>query len=225
MPLFGRGMLLTFTDVAPADEREFNEWYNREHIDERVNLPGFFRARRYLGEDADPRYFAIYECAGVADLVDPGYLRLLANQTPWSQKVIARFTRFERMTLAIRADRTHGIGGAVTCLRLAPAPEAALTLLAWLEAEGLAEAVRLPGMLGAFAGENDLEAANAPAKAQGLRYPESAVPEWAIVLEGADTGATAAAAAAVFPPSRLRGLGIEAPPRTGSYRLLFASQR
>ena len=46
MALRGKGMLIVFTEVKPRDERDFNEWYNREHIDERVNLPGFHRARR-----------------------------------------------------------------------------------------------------------------------------------------------------------------------------------
>jgi hypothetical protein len=50
MGLRGKGMLITFTEVDPADELDFNEWYNREHIDERVALPGFRRARRYVAE-------------------------------------------------------------------------------------------------------------------------------------------------------------------------------
>ena len=48
MPLHGKGMLIVFNEVKARDERDFNEWYNREHIDERVNLPGFHRARRYV---------------------------------------------------------------------------------------------------------------------------------------------------------------------------------
>lgn len=61
MALRGKGMLITFTEVAAADEQDFNEWYNREHIDERVNLPGFRRARRYVAVKGDPKYFATYE--------------------------------------------------------------------------------------------------------------------------------------------------------------------
>ena len=29
MPLYGKGMLITFTEVKARDERDFNEWYNR----------------------------------------------------------------------------------------------------------------------------------------------------------------------------------------------------
>src|SRR5215467_7311197 len=108
MALRGKGMLAVFAEVKAAHERDFNEWYNREHIDERVNLPGFRRARRYVAVRADPKYFALYECAKVGDLANPGYLRLLANQTRWSQRVMRRFTKFQRLTLKLRVDLTHG---------------------------------------------------------------------------------------------------------------------
>ena len=62
MALLGKGMLVTFTEVAPEDELEFNEWYDREHVDERVFMPGFKRARRYLAADGATavKYFATY---------------------------------------------------------------------------------------------------------------------------------------------------------------------
>ena len=68
MALCGKGMLITFTEVNRRDEQDFNEWYNREHIDERVNLPGFKRARRYVAVKGSPKYFATYECSKVDDL-------------------------------------------------------------------------------------------------------------------------------------------------------------
>ena len=85
MPLHGKGMLIVFCEVKARDERDFNEWYNREHIDERVNLPGFHRGRRYVAVRGSPKYLATYECdtsrisrrrvpgaAGQPDAVDPG---------------------------------------------------------------------------------------------------------------------------------------------------------
>jgi hypothetical protein len=43
MPLAGTGMLLTSMDIDPADEADFNRWYDREHIEERVAIDGFRR--------------------------------------------------------------------------------------------------------------------------------------------------------------------------------------
>src|SRR5690242_16822004 len=153
MPLYGKGMLITLTQVSARDERDFNEWYNREHIDERVNLPGFHRARRYVAVRAAPKYLATYECDSVADLATPDYLKLLANQTPWSQAVMARFTHFNRMTVRVQIDLTHGVGGAVTTVRFVPEPGRRRELLAWLR-DTLPRAIQRPGMLGAAATEN-----------------------------------------------------------------------
>jgi hypothetical protein len=225
MGLRGKGMLIVLNEVRARDERDFNEWYNREHIDERVNLPGFRRARRYVGSDADPKYLATYECADVRDLATPGYLKLLANQSPWSKRSMARFTKFRRLTLRIQVDLAHGCGGAVTCVRFVPDPKQAKALTAWLRDEVLPAAIRRPGMVGAFAAENDLDVANAPAKASGAVYPTAAAVEWAVVLEGADVGATAAAAKACLSRRALAKFGVTEAPRVGTYQFLFGNER
>jgi hypothetical protein len=44
MPLAGKGMLLTSMDIDPSDEADFNRWYDREHLEERVAIDGFLEA-------------------------------------------------------------------------------------------------------------------------------------------------------------------------------------
>lgn len=225
MALRGKGMLVVFNEVKPRDERDFNEWYNREHIDERVNLPGFHRARRYVAVRATPKYLATYECNGVSDLAAPGYLALLANQTPWSQAVIARFTHFNRMTLRMQIDQTHGVGGAITVARFVPDPARRRELLEWLRKTALPRAIKRPGMLGAAAGENDLEIANAPMQAKSMDHPRADEIEWVVMLEGAEAAATSAAARLLFKLSALKPFGVETAPAIGTYRLLYGNQR
>jgi hypothetical protein len=140
MPLHGKGMLIVFNEVKARDERDFNEWYNREHIDERVNLPGFHRARRYVAVRGTPKYLATYECDTVGDLAAPGYLALLANQTPWTQAVMARFTHFKRLTLRVQVDLAHGVGGAVAAVRFVPDPRERKALVTWLHETALPKA-------------------------------------------------------------------------------------
>ena len=43
-----KAMLLTSMDIDPSDDAEFNRWYDREHLEERVAIPGFLEARRYI---------------------------------------------------------------------------------------------------------------------------------------------------------------------------------
>ena len=225
MPLHGKGMLITLTEVSARDERDFNEWYNREHIDERVNLPGFHRARRYVAVRAAPKYLATYECDSVADLATPDYLKLLANQTPWSQAVMARFTHFDRLTLRMQVDQTHGIGGALACVRFVPDPRRRKALVEWLSTTALPGIVQRPGMLGAAAGENDLEVAHAPLQDKSMDHPRAEEAEWVVLLEGADASAVGAAARSTFTAAKLRPFGVETAAVIGTYRLLFGNQR
>jgi hypothetical protein len=218
-------MLITFTGVKARDERDYNEWYNREHIDERVGLPGFHRARRYVAVRAEPKYVATYECDSVADLATPGYLALLANQTPWSQAVMARFTHFQRLTLRIQADLTHGIGGALAIVRFVPDPRERHALLTWLRDTALPRAIARPGMLGAAAAENDVEVTNAPLQNQSMDHPRAEDAEWVVLLEAAEAGTAGAAARSLFTLTQLRRFGVAAAPKIGTYRMLFAHQR
>ena len=52
--------LLVWTDVDPAHEADFNKWYDREHMDERVAIPGFAFARRFLRIGPGRKYLALY---------------------------------------------------------------------------------------------------------------------------------------------------------------------
>jgi len=225
MALRGKGMLIVLTEVKSRDESDFNEWYNREHIDERVNLPGFHRARRYVAVKGSPKYLATYECDTVDDLATPSYLRLLANQTAWSQAVMARFTHFNRLTLRIQVDLTHGVGGAVTCVRFVPDVRKRNALAEWLERTALPRAIARVGMLGACAAENDIDIANAPVQDKSMDHPKALDSEWVVLLEGADPAATAAAARDGFKLSTLKRFGITKAPAIGTYRLLYGNDR
>jgi hypothetical protein len=225
MPLHGKGMLAVFNQVKARDERDFNEWYNREHIDERVNLPGFHRARRYVAVRGTPRYLATYECDSVENLAAPGYLRLLANQTPWTQAVMARFTRFQRLTVRVQVDMTHGVGGALAAVRFVPDPRQRRPLVAWLRDDAFPRIIARPGMVGAAAAENDLDVANAPLRDKSMDHPRAEQAQWLVLLEGMDGATVGAAARAVFRLAPLKKFGVSVAPAIGTYRLLFGQQR
>ena len=73
MPLAGKGMLITSMDVDAADEEDFNIWYDREHLAERVAIDGFLEARRWIAVEASPKYFCTYSTASFDDLSSPAY--------------------------------------------------------------------------------------------------------------------------------------------------------
>ena len=57
----GTGLLMLWTDVDPQYEDEFNRWYNEEHINRLLQVPGFLSAGRYRALKGGPKYLAMYE--------------------------------------------------------------------------------------------------------------------------------------------------------------------
>ena len=108
MPIAGKGMLLTSMNVDAADEAEFNRWYDREHLEERVAIPGFLEARRYVAHDGSPKYLSLYSTETFEVLDSPAYRAALANQTAWSKANIARFKDMIRGVARITISR--GVG-------------------------------------------------------------------------------------------------------------------
>ena len=89
MALLGKGVLAIWNGIKSEAEDDFVAWHVREHIPERVGLPGFLRGRRYVARDGHPKYFNFYETARVDDLSSPAYQARLNAPTEWTRKVVA----------------------------------------------------------------------------------------------------------------------------------------
>src|ERR1700722_5641451 len=122
MPIAGKGMLLTSMDVDAEHEAEFNRWYDREHLEERVAIEGFIEARRYIAIDGSmPKYLSPYSTETFEVLNSPAYRKALANQTDWSKANIARFANMIRAVARITISRGTGRGAVLGIIRLRPA--------------------------------------------------------------------------------------------------------
>ena len=229
MALLGKGMLVTFTEVAPEDELEFNEWYDREHVDERVFMPGFKRARRYLAADGATavKYFATYDTESAQDLCAPYYMKVLANKSDWSKKVMGRFTHFDRLTVTATVDMTHGFSGAAGLARLFPKPEAKDALRVALKDKLLPEILKRNGVHGACVLENDLDVSNVGLKAQGKSIPADQQQEWLVLIDTATPEQGRAAVEALFGGDRLSdAFGVRTiDVNRGAYSFTFGNQR
>ena len=104
----------------PSDEAEFNRWYDREHLEERVAIAGFLEARRYVAHDGKPKYLSLYSTETFEVLDSPAYRTALANQTDWSKANIARFKNMIRAVARITISRGQGRGAALGIIRLRP---------------------------------------------------------------------------------------------------------
>ncbi len=120
MPLAGKGMLLTSMDIDPADEVEFNRWYDREHLEERVAIEGFLEARRYVAHKGSPKYLCLYSTESFEVLDSPAYRAALGAPTEWSKATMARFKNMIRSVAHITVSRGNGRGSALGIIRLRP---------------------------------------------------------------------------------------------------------
>jgi len=90
-----KGFLLVQMQPPPAFEEEFNDWYDTDHIPERLAVPGFETARRFVCIDGWPRYLALYDLASLDVLDTPAYHRVSGDRfTPWTRRVLSRVRVF-----------------------------------------------------------------------------------------------------------------------------------
>lgn len=94
----GDALLAVMTDVTPEAEDELNRWYDEEHVQSLLAVPGFLTGRRFRAVQADPKYLAIYDVDDVTTLERPDYLaaRGAHGATEWSRRVRPHFRNTTR---------------------------------------------------------------------------------------------------------------------------------
>src|SRR6185436_16085152 len=80
------GILAIFNNIAAGREAQFEEWFQHEHLQERLGLPGFLLGRRYEALKGTPEYFNFY----VTDVLSSSEYRMrLNNPTPMTRMVMS----------------------------------------------------------------------------------------------------------------------------------------
>src|ERR1700756_4109324 len=120
MPIAGKGMLLTSMNIDATNETDFNRWYDREHLEERVAIEGFLEARRYVAHSGSPRFLFLYSTRTLDVLDSPAYRARLNNPTEWSKKTMAGFKNMIRAVSRITVSRGAGRGAKLGIVRLRP---------------------------------------------------------------------------------------------------------
>ena len=70
----GTGLLMLWTDIDAEHEAAFNRWYDEEHLERLLAVPGFLSASRYVALRGGPRYLTMYELEDVAVLRTAAFL-------------------------------------------------------------------------------------------------------------------------------------------------------
>ena len=79
----GNTVLVVTMEMDEADEAEFNEWYNEQHLPERMAIPGYVSARRFKLKDGNNalKYLCIWEMVDGSPLQSEMYKDQNAHPT------------------------------------------------------------------------------------------------------------------------------------------------
>ena len=148
-----KGILIAAMDFSAAPEDEFHDWYDLEHIPERLAIKGFINAERWIGNDDPKTSLATYDLDTVEVLKSPPYQAIAgANSSPWTKRT-ARFRkslmRFEGEQL-FPGDKTAPTdAAAVLLIAMNVAPEVEAEFNEWYNSEHIPALGSVPGTLSA----------------------------------------------------------------------------
>ncbi len=119
------GYLLITNNVDASHESEFNSWYQAEHLSDRLEVPGFLTARRFIAEASAQRYAALYETQSADVLRSPVYAGLLRAPTQRTRAIMPYFKDVTRLIgrVAFKQDRSAGGVVAIVFIELPSASD------------------------------------------------------------------------------------------------------
>jgi hypothetical protein len=138
-------MLLSFDVDADAIE-EHDRWHTREHLPERLSIPGFLRGTRWVATEGAPRYMVLYEVESLEVLASDAYLARLNDPTPWTAKLMAHYRGMRRGLCAVVGSFGLGQGGAAALIQFTRNEARAAALRQWLLQDVLPDLPERPGL-------------------------------------------------------------------------------
>jgi hypothetical protein len=106
------GVLAIWNDCRAGREAEFEAWFQGEHLQERLAVPGFLFGRRHAAISGSAGYFNFYLVESTDILTSKPYLERLDNPTPMTRKVMSEIFINMNRTVCRRTLRRGGFRGA-----------------------------------------------------------------------------------------------------------------
>jgi len=185
-PQISQGVLAIWHDLEPSSEVDFQEWHTRQHMIERLSVPGFLRGCRYAAVESSPQVFNFYLTESPEVLTSAAYLERLNNPTEWTRRVTPTMLKVNRSAGRVVARVGMGQGGAIATLRIAPLPEKRDCFEAWLVESGLPKLAELPGIVAAHLWNADAAASGVETTESRARGSSAGIADWILALEGND---------------------------------------
>ncbi len=215
MALAGNALVAIWNDISPEKREDFFEWHPREHMVERLGIPGFLRGRRCVAVDPGTEFLTLYEVRDASVLTSEAYLQRLTNPTPWSTATLPGFCNNVRGACRIEHSDGYAMGGFVLTLRFEAEPGREEALVEALRREVMPPVIQAPRITGAHFVRNDPSLTGGNAGNQRGRV--ISLPDLVVLLEGSSAQGVRAAGEQFLSTARLVSLGA----RPGVIRELY----
>jgi hypothetical protein len=185
--LLGRAAVLIWNDVTPQGREPFYAWHDKEHIPERLALPGFLRGRRFAKPGHSPEWLTMYEAADVSALVSPQYLARLNAPSPATQRALTHFRNTSRAACHVLHSVGSSTGGHVLAMRLTIDAGRADAMCRYLCDRAFPRALAVTGVVACHLYAADSSASFVNTAESSTRTFD--VPAWVILCEATMPGA------------------------------------
>lgn len=218
MALLGDAAVAMWWNVAEARLAEFHEWHSKEHLPERLGIPGFNRGSRWQRE-AGGEFFVIYELATYETLVSEAYLARLNDPTPWSKTMMPLHRDMMRSQCRVIESHGRGVATYMNTVRVSPQGGRHSALEEHLRPT-LAKLPESVGVTGAHLLRTETPRAAATMEQQ-IRGGD-AVADWIVLVSGHDRSALQAACSETLGQASLREYGAASWECGEPFRLVHA---
>ena len=205
------GILAVWSDIAAEGEADYIAWYEREHMFERLEVPGFRRARHYETVRGSPRFFTWFELDTPAVVASPAYLAQANRSSAWTRRVLPHFRNTNRTAAVVLRRLGRGFGSAALTLRMGIANDREGELVAWLSGDVLPTLVREPGIVAGQLWRADYAATFIEVVDRSLRHGPDEAADLTVFLEGTDISPLEAALAGQLAAAPLAAHGALQP--------------
>jgi len=120
MSLLGSAVLVNWGGIIPDKEEDYNQWHSKEHMPERISLPGFLRGYRAIGIEGtnlNHKYFMMYEAKNKEVFVSKEYLERLNNPTEWTKEILSNYISPSRTICSVISSKSIGSGNFILTVR------------------------------------------------------------------------------------------------------------
>lgn len=222
MALAGTGLVAIWNDILPERREDFFEWHPREHMVERLGIPGFLRGRRYIAVDGGVEFLTLYEVTSTDVLVSDIYKERLTQPTPWSTKTLPGFFNNERGACQIEFSDSYAMGGVMLTLRFEAEEGREAELIAAVKNDIMPALIDTPRVTGAHFLKNDVSLTGGNSGNQRGRV--ITLPHLVVLIEGSTLDGVRDAGEKFLGNARLAALGARPDVTRGLYQLEYSIQ-